>query len=281
MLKRIITGIVAIAIFIPICVASHFEYWDVAFPITISILSAIGVFEMSKCLGYHKNLALTIPFYVVALFLPMLKWIAGSSNTSFFARALVLIFGTLIYTLAYTMLKNGKTDSEERINDTLTLFALNVYVIGCFTSIYALRTTNDGEYLYILAFLGAWLCDTFAYFTGVFLGKHKLIPKISPKKTIEGSLGGIIFTIAGFAIFGLIVNNSYCAGFNYIKLCIFGLILAIVSQIGDLVASLIKRQYGIKDYGFLFPGHGGVLDRFDSVMLTAPVLFVLNSVLIF
>ena len=291
MLKRIITGIVAILLFIPICISSHFDGWNIIFPIAIGILSAVGVFEMSKCLGFHKNLFLTIPMYFVALSLPLLRYITVS-NIAFAGLSLIIIFGILIYYLFYAMLSNGKQDKTEvisdekftyklKISDALTLFTLNIYVIGCFSAMYMVRTGRDGKYIYLLAFLGAWLCDTFAYFVGVFFGKHKLIPKISPKKTIEGSIGGIIFTIGGFALYGLIVNSFFGADLNYIKLCIFGLILAIVSQIGDLIASLIKRQYSIKDYGFIFPGHGGVLDRFDSVMLTAPVLFILNSLLIF
>ncbi len=286
MLKRIITGIVAIALFIPICIASHFNGWDVIFPIAIGILSAVGVFEMSKCVGFHKNLFLTIPMYFVALALPLLRYIQ-KTNRSFAAIAMIAVFGLLIYYLTYTMLANGKENTNDnennklKITDILTLFALNVYVIGCFSAIYMVRTGRDGDYVYLLAFLGAWVCDTFAYFVGVFLGKHKLIPKISPKKTIEGSIGGIIFTIGAFALYGLIVNSFFGASLSYVKLCIFGLVLSIISQIGDLIASLIKRQYSIKDYGFIFPGHGGVLDRFDSVMLTAPVLFVLNTIFIF
>jgi len=279
MLKRIITGIIAIAIFVPICVSSHFENWSIVFPIAISIISAVGVFEMSKCLGYNKNLFLTVPFYLTALFLPFFQWYSNFSNGAIIGIACVLFFGILIYVLTYTMIINGKKEQEQNVSNILTLFALNVYVIGCFTSIYMIRTSINGQYMYLLAFLGAWLSDTFAYFVGVFFGKHKLIPKISPKKTIEGSIGGIVFTVAGFAIYGIIVNSAFSVSLNILRLCIFGLILSIVSQIGDLIASLIKRQYNIKDYGKIFPGHGGVLDRFDSVMLVAPVLYILNLLL--
>lgn len=280
MLKRIITGIVAVALFIPICIASHFENWSIVYNIAIAILSAVAVFEMSKCLGYHKNLVLTIPMYFVAISLPLLRTIQ-SSNRSFVAIAMIAFFGVLIYYLAYAMIAKSKKEKDNvKISELLTLFTLNLYVIGCFSAMIMVRTGRDGDYIYLLAFLGAWVCDTFAYFVGVFLGKHKLIPKISPKKTIEGSIGGIIFTIGAFALYTFIVNSYFGASLNYIKICIFGLILAVVSQLGDLIASVIKREYGIKDYGFIFPGHGGVLDRFDSVMLTAPVLFVLNTVFI-
>ena len=289
MLKRIITGIVAILLFIPICVSSHFDGWNIIFPIAISILSAVGVYEISKCLGHNKNFTLTFPMYFIALVFPMLRYILVS-NRIFLAIAMLAVFGILIYYLVYSMIKNSIkiTDENENISysylsikEVLTLFTLNIYVIGCFSSIYMLRTGKDGDYIYLLAFLGAWVCDTFAYFVGVLFGKHKLIPAISPKKTIEGSIGGILFTIAAFALYTYIVNTFFGASLNYIKLCVLGLVISIISQIGDLIASTIKRQYSIKDYGSIFPGHGGVLDRFDSVMLTAPVLFVLNMLLVF
>ena len=279
MLKRIITGIVSILIFIPVCIASHFEGWDIVFPIAISILSAIGVFEMSKCLGYHKNLVLTIPMYIAALGLPLLRYIQvqiGASNRDFLGIAMLVMFAILIFDLAYVMFRKNK----DKITDIVTFFGLNLYVIGCFSSIYMVRTGKDGDLMYLLVFIGPWVCDTFAYFTGKLLGKHKLIEEISPKKTVEGSIGGVLFTIIAFIVFGLIVNANG-ADFNYIKLGILGLVASVVSQIGDLIASAVKRQYNVKDYGFIFPGHGGVLDRFDSVLLTAPIIFILNTLLVF
>ena len=276
MLKRIITAIVSIAIFIPVCIFSD----TIVFPIAISILSFIGVYEMSKCLGYHKNFVLTIPMYIAALGLPIIRYIQtllGANNRDFLGIAMTILFGILIFDLAYVMFRKNK----DKLGDVLSFFALNMYVIGCFSSIYMVRTGRDGDFMYLLVFIGPWVCDTFAYFTGKLLGKHKLIEEISPKKTIEGSIGGIIFTIIAFIVFGLIVNNCLSAGISYIKLGILGLIVSIVSQIGDLIASAIKRQHDVKDYGFIFPGHGGVLDRFDSVLLTAPVLFVINTLLNF
>lgn len=273
MLTRIITGIVAICLFIPVC---YFSY-TLVFPIVISLLCCVGVYEMAKCLGFDKKLFITIPMYLIALGLPILRYFTGT-NSPFLACALVAFFGMLIYVLAYVMLKKNTV----KLSEILTFYAMFVYIVGCFSSMVVIRYSGGGKYYYLLAFLGAWVCDTFAYFVGKFFGKHKLIPEISPKKTIEGSIGGIVFTVIGFAVYGLMVNNIFeDANLNYVKLCILGLVLSIVSQIGDLVASSVKRQYDIKDYGSIFPGHGGVLDRFDSVMLTAPTLYILNIVLKF
>ena len=128
--------------------------------------------------------------------------------------------------------------------------------------------SNTGSIYIWLVFIFAWISDTFAYFTGVFFGKHKLIPHISPKKTIEGSIGGILGTVlvtVAFAMFFKEENPIY-----FVPLAIVG---STVSQLGDLFASAIKREFNIKDYGNLIPGHGGVLDRFDSILFTAPLTY--------
>ena len=277
MATRIITGFVASCLFIPICIFSEY----VVFPIVIGLLCLIGVFEMAKCLGFDKKYFITVPMYIIALGLPIFSFYAksifvkGEVTTSLFFCALLLMFGMLIYVLSYVMLKKNKVS----VSDMLTFYSMFVYVVGCFTSIVLVRYFTNSNYLYILVFLGAWVCDTFAYFVGKFFGKHKLIPEISPKKTVEGSIGGIVFTVISFVIFGLIVNLGFEANMSYVKLCIFAVALSIVSQFGDLIASTVKRQYNIKDYGNLFPGHGGILDRFDGVLLTAPTLFMLNIAL--
>ena len=110
----------------------------------------------------------------------------------------------------------------------------------------------------------------------MLLGKHKLIPSVSPKKTVEGSLGGILFCIMGCVVYGYAVKSisGGAAEFHVVFLALLGLIISVVSQVGDLIFSLIKRRYDIKDYGFIFPGHGGVLDRFDSVIATAPLILI-------
>ena len=276
MKTRIITGIVAIALFVPICIFSDY----VVFPIAISILSAVGVYEMAKCLGMEKRWALTIPMYLVALALPQVRFFF-IKQSHFFSIAMIAVFFVLIYSLAYVMFRKNK----DKIGDILTFYALFLYIVGCFSSIVCVRYMAMGKYVYLLVFLGAWVCDTFAYFTGRFLGKHKLIPEISPKKTIEGSIGGIVFTIITFIVYRIVLFKIYPdlnLNLPYLLVIILAISASVVSQIGDLIASAIKRQYDLKDYGRLFPGHGGVLDRFDSVMLVAPVtyvIFIISAVL--
>jgi len=117
--------------------------------------------------------------------------------------------------------------------------------------------------------------DTFAYFSGRLFGKHKLIPAVSPKKTVEGSVGGTLFAVILTVLYGFVIGQVSEATPNYIALAVVALVVSLLSQCGDLVMSLVKRRFGIKDYGKLFPGHGGVLDRFDSVVITAPTLYFL------
>ncbi len=129
---------------------------------------------------------------------------------------------------------------------------------------------EKGRYLVLLPLLAAWGSDTFAYFAGSLFGKHKLAPIISPKKTIEGAVGGVLGGAVCVLIFTVILHQTHDFALPYWTAAVLGAIGAIIGQIGDLSFSVIKRQTGIKDYGHIFPGHGGVLDRFDSVIFVAP-----------
>lgn len=128
-----------------------------------------------------------------------------------------------------------------------------------------------GKYYVLMPCIAAWGSDTLAYATGRLFGKHKLAPHVSPKKTIEGSIGGLLGASVGLCIFGAVMNSNYNVGLSMVTLFVSGILGGAAGQLGDLSLSLIKRNVGIKDYGKLFPGHGGVLDRFDSILFTAPI----------
>lgn len=151
-----------------------------------------------------------------------------------------------------------------------------VYVPVFITFIYLLRSHENGQFIFWLIFISSWVCDTFAYFVGCTIGKHKLAPVLSPKKSIEGSIGGIVGSILVAFLFGYFVEFKLLGGNNnvvsYMIICGVG---AVVSQIGDLCASAIKRNKDIKDYGNIIPGHGGILDRFDSVLFVSPIIYLL------
>lgn len=160
--------------------------------------------------------------------------------------------------------------------DIATVLFATIYV-GFFTSFIArIRALDEnGLYYLFLIFICAWMTDTGAYFSGRFFGKHKLAPSISPKKTIEGSVGGIICAMLGCIVLGLVAAYINEASPNYWLLALVGLIGSCLAQLGDLIASLIKRTCGVKDFGNIMPGHGGALDRFDSVIMVSPFIYYL------
>lgn len=272
MKQRIITGALFGIFMIAVAVLSGTP----VYPFVFTLFSVIGAIEMLNCIGTRNSLIIAVPSIAFAILCPIVAY-------NF--RYGVIFALTICYMLVMLMslvFKNEKIKTE----DVCTTFTMILYVAICFSSIVRLRyvTTETGvdtgesigQYFFLLIFVAAWITDTFAYFTGFFFGKHKLCPKISPKKTVEGSIGGTIFCVIAFIIYGIVVAKVHTEFRpNFIGLAVVGLCMSVLSQIGDLLASVIKRTYGVKDYGNLFPGHGGVLDRFDSVLILAPFLLLL------
>ena len=270
MKTRIITAIVAIIVFLPVCIFS--DTWF--YPTAMAILASVGVYEMLACVGMFRTPAISVPSMVMAALMPMIPLFSDEST-------LILLFGCVIAYLVFTF--TADVFARGKLDYTITSSAFRgvLYVALSFTCMTLLR--EEGEYLYLLTFIGPWVSDSFAYFTGRLLGKHKLIPEVSPKKTVEGAIGGVVFAALSFVIYGIIIRNFFDSSvdLSYPVLAAAGAIVSVISQIGDLSASVIKRRFDIKDYGWVFPGHGGVLDRFDSVILTAPVLYILTQIPVF
>lgn len=269
MKQRIITGAAIALLMIAIFALSH----TLVYPIIMGVLCVIGTWEMLGCIGHRKNLYLSIPAVLVSALSPILAYFCG------YGAMLTVVMCYLTILLAESVF----FDEDVKVTNVSEVFLTTMYVVLCFTALLRLRYIGDGaQYIYILVFVAAWITDTFAYFTGVFFGRHKLIPKISPKKTIEGAIGGVIFCVIAFVVYGIVVENIMNVQMNLVTLVVVGFVMSVVSMIGDLVASSIKRTYGLKDYGNLFPGHGGVLDRFDSIMILAPLLlFVVENIKLF
>ncbi len=258
MLKRILTSLVALCVLIPALMLSDTPIFSAA----LGIVGVICIYEMLKCMGVHRKYVLTLPLYLITAAVPaMQRYIP---DITFFTRVCFIIAAVyLIAVFAAVIWSHGKF----LFADAMAMFCVCTYIIAAICSIQYVRDVNDGgAYTYLLIFIGAWMTDTFAYFTGMFFGKHKLIEDVSPKKTIEGSIGGIFFCALFFVIFGIVVDIFFDRNANIVFLAFSGIFISIISQIGDLIMSVIKRHYGIKDYGKLFPGHGGMLDRFDSVL---------------
>jgi phosphatidate cytidylyltransferase len=269
MFKRILTGVIAFCfVLVPILFFAD----TVVLPIAVAVFSLIATYELLHCVGLHKNLWVSIPLYLVSAALPFGVRMMTFITVLILPLALCVI---LLYLLAAAVFSHGKAD----IQDVSTAFMLWLYsLLGFFGLIMVHDHIRGGEYLYLLAFLGAWVTDVFAYFTGVLLGKHKLIPDVSPKKTVEGAIGGVVFCTLSFVGFGLLYNHFWAADgektIPLVAMAIVGFLVSIVSQVGDLSLSLLKRKYGIKDFGKIFPGHGGVMDRFDSVLAVSIMLTV-------
>ena len=269
MKTRVITGIVALLILVPFLIFSHTP----AYTVFAVIVSLIGVFEMIRCQKKIKVAQVTVTSLVYAAATPVLcRHLSMGHDFMTIFMALTSLYMFICF--AFAVFSKGKIE----FIPTATTVASCIYVVFGFSCILVLRDWEFGGFVFLLPFLSAWVSDSAAYFTGKAFGKTKLIPDVSPNKTVEGAVGGVTVTAIFMVIYGLIVRFGFEVGVNFVGIILLGVMLSIVSMIGDLIASLIKRHYKIKDYSHIFPGHGGVLDRFDSVLATAPMTFIVLTV---
>ena len=270
MKTRVLTGTLILAVILPILIFSEY----VIYPIALGFFCLAALFEVFGVIGVKKQPAIVIPAYVLAFCLPFFVYFAPDANR---VAYLYFLFGALLIFMMYLfcvmVLKKGAL-SYSKIAE---VFMLVAYVTTSFTALSLIRYINNGKFILFLVFIASWVTDTFAYLTGTLIGKHKLIPEVSPKKTVEGAIGGTLSAVLFFPLFGFVVGavSGGDVKANYLVLVIYAVILAVVAQIGDLLASLIKREYKIKDYGSLLPGHGGIMDRFDSVMSVSVLTMLL------
>ena len=269
MKQRIITAIVLGILAIPVCAFSG----TVVFPIVWAILGAVGVYELLGCMGTKNNRIISFPLYILAIAAPFAVRYFRNELQEYSAVIVFSLFLYSLYLLAVWVFSYEKNQNVD-MNKILASVLVSLYIIGSASAIVFIRDVNGGEFYWYFVFIGAWVTDIFAYFTGMLFGKHKLIPAVSPKKTVEGAIGGVVFCVAFFMGYGALVNYFSQYDISLILLAIAGLLSALVSMIGDLSMSVIKRTYGIKDYGKIFPGHGGVLDRFDSILAVAIVMAI-------
>lgn len=243
---------------------------------TLLIVSLIGAYELLKALKVQDEKLNTLSaasyigiiLYYAAVVLPDVR-IGHMHINNLDLPGMALISSLMLVMCVYVF-----TFPRYHANQvTGALFAV-IYVGVMLSYIYQTRMIEGGKYHVWLIFLCSWGADTCAYCVGILFGKHKMAPALSPKKSIEGAVGGV----CGAALLGFLFQlATYGLSYQYAIICAFG---AVISMVGDLGASAIKRNMGIKDYGTLIPGHGGIMDRFDSVIFTAPVIYYLSSFLI-
>lgn len=229
----------------------------------LGIISLIGLFELYRVFGIEKS-APGIVGYVAAIVYYLNVAFGFIPDIMMFVMAL-LIMCMCVFVFGYP---------KFHANQIIAAFFGVFYVAVMLSCIYETRSLEGGRYLVWLIFLCSWGCDTCAYCVGMLIGKHKMAPVLSPKKSIEGAVGGV----AGAALLGVIYAAATQGKMaEYALICAVG---ALISMVGDLAASAIKRNQNIKDYGKLIPGHGGILDRFDSVIITAPVIYYLAKMIL-
>ncbi len=271
MLVRILAACVGL----PVLLAIVLLLPPIGTAILFAAACAIAVYEMLWRTGILKNVRIVIYSAIMAVATVMWSWLRACAVVSEQTLWLSMLIGLFAYfTALFCELLKGHKDIKFS-SLCVALFSGFVYpfLIG---ALVRLRGMEGGKFYIIVAFLLSMVADSGAYFAGRAFGKHKLAPVVSPKKTVEGAIGGVITNIIAMVLYTLLLNK--CFGFtqvNYIYAAIYGVLGAGASIIGDLTLSVVKRQVGIKDYGNLIPGHGGILDRFDSTMIVAPLAEIL------
>ena len=270
MKQRVITGLLFAIIFIGAILLMN----TLVFPVFVAVLSAIAVWEIEKAVGL-KNKLIMILSLAVSVCIPFLFEFGISVSAGGVGGIYVVVM------LILMLLQYEKTRFQEAV---MSIFA-SVCVPYAFSVMIIFRDIDEyipgyskieGLYLMIFAFFASWMTDIFAYFIGSKFGKHKLCPKISPKKSVEGAIGGVVGAVLLNVLLLFVFKKFFFEGdarLSYIAVVILSVILSVVSMFGDLAASTIKRNFGIKDFGKLLPGHGGIMDRFDSALFVMPVLY--------
>ena len=266
---RVLTAVVAFSLLIPYF---YFLSDTIFLPIFSAACSVAAAFELMRCIGVHKNLAVAVPTYLFAAALPICTRISDI-QTNYLGFTFVAGFIYVFYLLSCVVF----SPTRLKIEDITLLAVMIVYTTFGMSSVVLVRDIKHGQYLFWLIFMSAWMTDAGGYFIGRLLGRRKLCEHISSKKTVEGALGGVLFSIVTFVVYALVIGAIINLRPNYPFIVVLSVAVAVVSQLGDLIASLVKRHYGAKDFGKMLPGHGGIMDRFDSIFAVAPFIFLICS----
>lgn len=268
---RLLSGIVLVILLFAIILPGGYLLLG-----SLWLISLVAFWELSKASGLHTeekkvNALETMGYLWITVYYGMLALGIAPGTT-----LLILPLGLMSMLFVYVV-----TFPKYRAETIMSAFFCMAYAPISLSAVYLTRELVHGAYLVWLIFISSWVCDTCAYCVGRLLGKHKLAPVLSPKKSIEGAIGGVVGSaIVGvlYAVFALARTATFPGMVPAIA--VISAIGAILSQVGDLAASGIKRDKQIKDYGNLIPGHGGIMDRFDSVIYVSPVIYILSVVML-
>lgn len=267
MLKRMISASVGIVVGVTALVLDNFYVYLGL----LSIFSAVGVWELIRAIKCDKHKFLCWFCVICAFAVPSfmtIRWLMPHKFPIFLVFILIL--------LCIMLFGHKKITFVDIASCGAAMFVIPISLSCIISTRYMYKDYLPGVFLIVYLLFCAWIGDSGAYFVGTFLGKHKLCPEVSPKKTVEGFVGGVITVGVAVTVQALVYNLLLPSTIkmNYAVLIPLGMIAAVVGVLGDLSASVIKRQYNVKDFGNLMPGHGGVLDRFDSVLFVAPFIYV-------
>ena len=261
--------ILAAAVLVPILLLVLYALPKVVAAVLVSLICGIGAYELLYRTGLVRHLRLVIYSVVFAAAVPLVDFFGLGSH---WARFILLAFFGLMF--MEMMISQLKLRLEK-----VALCCFGALIVPYLLSaLLRILAPAGGRYLIMIPCILAFLSDTGAYFSGCRFGKHKLAPVISPNKSVEGLLGGLGFAVAGMLLYCVILQLIFQCQVNYGYALVYGVFGCLAGVFGDLCFSVIKRQTGIKDYGNLIPGHGGVLDRFDSLLVVAPLVELMLSV---
>ena len=257
MKQRIISAFFGIIVLVAVMLGGN-----VIFDIAVMLISSMAIYEVISAIRIKRNSVMTL----VSMLLPVVVMIVSHINREYIFSVVYLFIAVYLIMMLFN---HGKYTFSE----VARYIAVSVMITLSFIHISFVRAFDNGIICVFIVFIGSWITDTCAYFTGMAIGKHKLAPKISPKKTIEGSIGGVVGVTIIITAYTLICANIINMNVNIYSMIAVGLLSGVLSQFGDLCASIIKRENDVKDFGNIMPGHGGVMDRFDSFLFVAPALY--------
>lgn len=271
-LKRLGTAAILLGVFLALFVISAYSPF---FELAIALLICTCIYEALTCTGCATQKKLLVPSLIYGALVPLsftVRDFLYPSRNPYFG----IIIISFVYMVALFIMLMATIEKTSFADATITMFI--TFVITCFLSNIILIRQVQGHglfYMILCIVCSAWCTDIFAYLTGILLGKHRPFKKISPKKSVEGCIGGSAFSIGFFMLFCLIYSR-----YNGVNICwwlaaVYALLCTLIGQIGDLSFSYIKRSYGVKDFGKILPGHGGFLDRLDSLIFIAPTFFAM------
>ncbi len=255
------TRVIAAVVLLPLLLLVVLAAPKVITAILFGIMTSISAYELLWGTAIIKHPRLLA--YSMATAFAVAMWSYFGSTA--WLQLGILVFFVLLF--AEMMISRMKLPFEK----VIVCFAAGVLIPYLLTSLVRIHSTEHGRFFILIPFVLAFLSDTGAYFVGCVFGKHKLAPLISPKKTVEGVVGGVFGAMLGMVLYCLVLKSFFAFHVNYLFALIYGALGSVGAVFGDLCFSVIKRQTGIKDYGNLIPGHGGILDRFDSMMIVGPL----------